>query len=386
MQDFDPHRLTAEEDPYPVYREMREKHPIYYSDERKMWLVSRYADVRAVLLDAETWASGEGTTPNAFVSEKPMLISQDPPYHTHLRGAVHHSFTPRRMRALEKRVDEIAAELLDAMQGQEEVDLFSAFTDPLPVAVISELLGVGIEDRDEFKRRADAIIHTTDGRGAGAIEAQRWIYAYLEGVLPERGGDPDEDLISLLLQPPEDMKQHLSHDEVVGFCSILLLAGTETTTNALGGALELLDERRELRAKLVADPSGLPTVIEECLRLESPVQGLSRVATRDTEVLGEKIRAGERIHMLFAAANRDERMFPEPERFDASRYPNPHLCFGLGIHFCLGASLARMELRVALEALLTRFPDHALQRARWERQASDTNRGFVRLPVRLAGD
>ena len=384
MKDFDPHRLTAEEDPYPVYAELREHHPIYYSEERRMWVVSRYEDVRAVLLDAATWASGEGTTPNEFVSEKPMLISQDPPYHTHLRGAVHHSFTPRRMRVLEKRVREIAAELARAMEGQEEVDLFRSYTDPLPVAVISELLGVGIEDRDEFKRRADAIIHTTDGRGEGALEAQRWIYDYLERVLPEREGlDPEVDLISLLLNPPEGMKEVLSGDEVVGFCSILLLAGTETTTNALGGALQLLDERRELRDSLGKNPSALPPVIEECLRLESPVQGLSRVATRDTEVLGQRIRAGERIHMLFAAANRDPQVFPDPERFDPSRDPNPHLSFGLGIHFCLGASLARMELRVALEELLTRFPDHALLPDRWERQASDTNRGFVKLPVRL---
>ena len=381
MQAFDPHRLTAEENPYPVYRELREQHPIYYSEERKMWVVSRYADVRSVLLDAGLWASGQGTTPNEFVSEKPMLISQDPPYHSHLRGAVHHSFTPRRMRALTKRVREIAVELLDAMQGQKEVDLFSSFTDPLPVAVISELLGVGIEDRDEFKLRADAIIHTTEGKGEGAATAQRWIYDYLERVLPERDGDPDEDLITLLLHPPDDIEERLTHDEVVGFCTILLLAGTETTTNALGGALQLLHEHRPLRDKLVADPSGLPSVIEECLRLESPVQGLSRVATRDTEVLGQKIRAGERIHMLFAAANRDEQVFPDPDRLDPSRAPNPHLSFGLGIHFCLGASLARMELRVALEELLTRFPKHALQPGRWQRQASDTNRGFVKLPV-----
>jgi cytochrome P450 len=384
VQEFDPHRLTAEDDPYPVYRELREQHPVYYSEERQMWVVSRYEDVRSLLLDAGTWASGQGTTPNEFVSYKPMLISQDPPYHTHLRGAVHHSFTPRRMRALEKRVREIASELATAMEGQAEVDFFSAFTDPLPVAVISELLGVGIEDRDEFKQRADAIIHTTDGRGEGALEAQRWIYEYLEGVLPDRGDvDPEEDLISLLLNPPDDMKEHLSHEEVVGFCTILLLAGTETTTNALGGALQLLDERRELRDQLTKNPSALPSAIEECLRLESPVQGLSRVAARDTQVRGQTIREGERIHMLFAAANRDESVFPDPDHFDPSRDPNPHFSFGLGIHFCLGASLARMELRVALEELLTRFPDHALDPERWERQASDTNRGFVRLPARL---
>ncbi|NRA06778.1 MAG: cytochrome P450 [Myxococcales bacterium] len=387
MQGFDPHRLTAEDDPYPIYREMREEHPLYYSEEREIWVVSRYADVRATLLDAGTWASGQGTVPSGFLAEKPMLISEDPPYHTHLRGAVHLSFTPRRMRALEKRVREIAVELLDAVDPEADTELFSTYTDPLPVAVMTELLGVGIEDRDEFKRCADAIIHTTEGRGEAAAEAQRWIFDYLENVLPERAqdADPEEDLVSMLLQPPPDARGQLTHDEVVGFCTILLLAGTETTTNALGNILHLLERNPALRAELAARPESLPLAIEECLRLESPVQGLSRVASRDVEVLGEKIREGERLHMLFGSANRDERVFPDAEQLDPRRDPNPHLSFGLGIHFCLGASLARTELRVGLEELLARYPGYALDRERSHRQASDTNRGFTQLTARLAG-
>ena len=385
MQGFDPQILTAEDDPYPVYRELREHFPIYYSEQREIWVVSRYADVRAALLDADTWASGQGTVPSGFLSDKPMLISEDPPYHTHLRGAVHLSFTPRRMRALEKRVREIAVELLDAIDPQADTELFAAYTDPLPVAVMTELLGVGIEDREQFKRCADAIIHTTQGQSEEASEAQRWIFDYLENVLPDRNGDPEEDLVSMLLHPPPEVRGQLSHEEVVGFCTILLLAGTETTTNALGNILLLLQRNPELRAQLAAQPAALPLAIEECLRLESPVQGLSRVATRDVEILGQKIRKDERLHMLFASANRDEAVFPEAERLDPQRDPNPHLCFGLGIHFCLGASLARTELRVALEELLTRHPDYALDLDRSQRQASDTNRGFTQLTGRLAG-
>jgi len=385
MRDFDPHRLTAEDNPYPVYQELRENSPLYYSEERNIWVISRYADVRAALLDADTWASGQGTVPSGFLSDKPMLISEDPPYHTHLRGAVHLSFTPRRMRALERRVREIAVELLDAIDPQADTELFSAYTDPLPVAVMTELLGVGIEDREQFKRCADAIIHTTQGQSEEASEAQRWIFDYLENVLPDRNGDPEEDLVSMLLHPPPEVRGQLSHEEVVGFCTILLLAGTETTTNALGNILLLLQRNPELRAQLAAQPAALPLAIEECLRLESPVQGLSRVATRDVEILGQKIRKDERLHMLFASANRDEAVFPEAERLDPQRDPNPHLCFGLGIHFCLGASLARTELRVALEELLTRHPDYALDLDRSQRQASDTNRGFTQLTGRLAG-
>lgn len=386
MQSFDPHVLTAEDDPYPVYRELREQHPLYYSEERKIWVLSRYADVRAALLDADTWASGQGTVPSGFLSDKPMLISEDPPYHTHLRGAVHLSFTPRRMRALERRVREIAVELLDAIDPQADSELFSAYTDPLPVAVMTELLGVGIEDREHFKRCADAIIHTTQGKSEEAGEAQRWIFEYLENVLPDRDGDPEEDLVSMLLHPPPEVRGQLTHEEVVGFCTILLLAGTETTTNALGNILLLLQRNPDLRAQLAAQPAALPLAIEECLRLESPVQGLSRVATRDVEILGEKIREGERLHMLFASANRDDAVFEDADRLDPRRDPNPHLCFGLGIHFCLGASLARTELQVALEELLSRHPDYALDLDRSHRQASDTNRGFTQLRARLAGD
>jgi hypothetical protein len=334
-----------------------------------------------VLLDPGTYSSASGTVPSGFRAERPMVISEDPPYHTHLRNAVHLSFTPRRMRLLEERIREIASELLDAIDPTREVDLVAAFTDPLPVAVITELLGVGIEDRAQFKRCADAIIHTTDGRGAEAIAAQRWIYEYLERTLPQRGGDPEEDLVALMTTPPPGVADRLDHDEVVGFCSLLLLAGTETTTNALGGALQLLQEHRELRAQLVREPARLPRAIEEFLRLESPVQGLSRIAVRDVELLGHKVRAGQRVHLLFASANRDEQVFTDPERLDPRRHPNPHLAFGLGVHFCLGASLARAELRIGLEELLKRYPDHELDPGRWRRQVSDTNRGFVYLPA-----
>src|SRR5690606_15071765 len=182
--EFDPQALSELADPYPIFAELRERHPLHYSPERDLWVVSRYDDVRRVLLDAETFASGRGTVPTGFVAAKPMLITQDPPYHTHLRSAVHHAFTPRRMAKLDGFIRGVTRELLDAMEPEAETDLFDALTDPLPVAVITELLGIGFEDRRTFSHYAGAIIHANKGKGPSAAEAIEWIYAYLERVLP----------------------------------------------------------------------------------------------------------------------------------------------------------------------------------------------------------
>ncbi len=377
---FDPQALSELPDPYPIFASLREDHPVHYSAERDLWVVSRYEDVRRVLLDAETFASGKGTVPTGFVALKPMLITQDPPYHTRLRSAVHLAFTPRRMARLDAFIRRVTRELLDAIDPSAETDFFDALTDPLPVAVITELLGVGIEDRRAFSLNAGAVIHANKGASPTPSEGIEWIYRYLENVLPEREANPGDDLVSRLLHP-ETEEPKLTHDEVVGFCALLLMAGTETTTNALGNAIVVLHERPEIRQRLCERPAGLARAIEECLRFESPVPGLSRVATRDVEIQGKKIPEGARVHMAFAAANRDERMFPHGESFDPDRSPNAHLAFSLGIHFCLGASLARTELRIALEELLARFPSYRVVPERAIRLRSDAARGYSFLPV-----
>ena len=377
---FDPQALSELPDPYPIFADLRENHPVHYSPERDLWVVSRYEDVRRVLLDAENFASGKGTVPTGFVAVKPMLITQDPPYHTHLRSAVHLSFTPRRMAKLDAFIRSVTRELLDTIDPKAETDFFDALTDPLPVAVITELLGVGIEDRKTFSLNAGAVIHANKGTGPTADEGIEWIYRYLENVLPEREANPGDDLVSRLLHPGPD-EPKLTHDEVVGFCALLLMAGTETTTNGLSNAIVVLHERPEIRRRLAAQPAGLARAIEECLRFESPVPGLSRVTTRDIEIQGKKIPEGARVHMAFAAANRDERMFPHGETFDPDRSPNAHLAFSLGIHFCLGASLARTELRIALEELLARFPNYQVIPERGVRLRSDAARGYSFLPV-----
>ncbi len=379
--EFDPQALSELPDPYPIFADLRENHPVHYSAERDLWVVSRYEDVRRVLLDAETFASGKGTVPTGFVAMKPMLITQDPPYHTQLRSAVHLSFTPRRMAKLDAFIRKVTRDLLDAIDPKAETDFFNALTDPLPVAVITELLGIGIEDRKTFNLNAGAVIHANkQGPGPTPAEGIEWIYRYLENVLPEREAEPGDDLVSRLLHPGPD-EPKLTHDEVVGFCALLLMAGTETTTNGLGNAIAVLHERPEIRRQLAEKPEGLARAIEECLRFESPVPGLSRVASRDVELHGKKIPQGARVHMAFAAANRDERMFPHGESFDPNRSPNAHLAFSLGIHFCLGASLARTELRIALEELLARFPNYQMIPERAVRLRSDAARGFSFQPI-----
>lgn len=378
--EFDPQALSELPDPYPTFERLRERHPVHYSPERDLWVVSRYEDVRRVLLDAETFASGKGTVPTGFVAAKPMLITQDPPYHTHLRSAVHLAFTPRRMAKLDAFIRQATRDRLDSIDPRSETDFFTALTDPLPVAVITELLGIGIEDRKTFNLNAGAVIHANPGAGPTAAEGIEWIYRYLENELPEREANPGDDLVSRLLHPGPD-EPKLTHDEVVGFCALLLMAGTETTTNALANAIVVLHERPEIRQRLAEEPAGLPRAIEECLRFESPVPGLSRVATRDVELHGRKIPEGARVHMAFAAANRDERTFPHGETFDPARSPNPHLAFSLGIHFCLGASLARTELRIVLEELLARFPRYRVIPERAIRLRSDAARGYAFLPV-----
>jgi cytochrome P450 len=380
--DFDPFVQTSAPDPHPVYRALRECEPLHRNEERALWVLSRHADVRAAILDPATFSSAQGVIPSGFVPDKPILISSDAPQHTRLRKAVQRALTPRRVGSLEPMIRAYARRLLRALPRGEEIDLVTGFAQPLPMFVMSELLGIPMEDRPTFRRWAEAVVHTKVGSSTAIETAQLELYAYFAGVVAERRAEPREDLMSILLSPTEE-GELLSQDEILGFCFLLLLAGIETTTAALGNAVALLDRERGERKRLLDDPSRIPCAVEEVLRHDSPVQGLTRTLTRDVELHRKRLARGERVHLLFAAANRDERAFPEPDRFDSARDPNPHLAFGFGVHFCLGASLARQELRIGLEELLAQAPRYEVTDARPERVRSDTNRLFVRLPVLL---
>ena len=351
--DLDPIPQVWEADPYPVYRELRERHPVHHVAARDLWVLSRHAHVQAALRDPETYGSAHGIVPSGYVPETSTLIVMDGEPHARLRKAVQRAFTPRR------------------------IDAFARFTDPLPLRVMAELLGVDASEHAMFKRCGDAIVYASGRDPATLIAAQRELTDYLSRVFAERRRAPRDDLISALLA------EALREEDLLSLCFMLLVAGTETTTGALGHALLLLDRDRDARRRLLADPALLPTAVEEILRFDAPVHGLSRVLTRDVEIEGQAIPKGARVHLLFAAANRDPRAFPEPDRFDIARTPNPHVSFGFGVHFCLGASLARAELRIGLEEFLRRAPDYEVHTAGVVRLRSDTNRGFERLPIRV---
>ena len=385
---LDPIPRASQDAPHESYRTLQQEAPVHYVAERDLWVLSRHADILAALKDPATFSSREGVVPSGFKPEMPTLIVLDPPTHTQMRKAVMRAFTPRRIARLEARIRGFAEELADSLAREAKaaedglVDAFSGFTDPLPIYVMAELLGVDRADRALFKRCGDVIVYSSDAEPEALLEAQRELTDYLRHVFERRRQAPRDDLVSLLLTSSPEGRA-LSEEELLGLCFLLLVAGTETTTSALGTALLLLETHREARDALIRDPSAIPAAVEETLRFDSPVQGLSRVTTRAVEIDGRKIPAGARVHLLYAAANRDPSVFEDPDRFDVTRDPNPHLAFGLGIHFCLGASLARAELRFGLETWLDRFPDYHLDLDRVERLPSDTNRGFARLPVRL---
>jgi cytochrome P450 len=388
---IDPVAFASHPDPHPVYRALSEEAPVHYVPDRDLWVLSRHADILAAIKDPATFSSSSGIVPSGYKPEMPTVIVLDPPEHTAMRKLVMRAFTPRRIEGLSGRIRALAERLADDLAathaaGDEggTVDAFTGFTDPLPLYVMAELLGVDTSEREMFKRCGDAIVYSAGAAPETLVAAQRELTDYLQTVFAERRRRPSDDLISLLLTTTPEGRA-LVDEELLGLCFLLLVAGTETTTSALGTSLLLLQRFPEARRRLFDDPSLIPGAVEEILRFDSPVQGLSRVTTRPVELHGTKIPQGARVHLLYAAANRDPRVFDEPDRFDITRSPNPHLSFGFGIHFCLGASLARAEVRIGLETWLGRWPDYRLELDDVERLPSDTNRGFARLPVRLHG-
>ncbi len=365
---------------------MRARAPVFYGAERGLWHVFRYDDVQRVLSDYTTFSS-EGRRRQEQEGEanaglRASLISSDPPRHRQLRSLVNLAFTPRAVEALEPRITEIVQQLLDAVAAEGCMDLIWDFAYPLPVIVIAELLGVPPEERDRFKRWSDAIV--TGGRAQMEFrQAQREMAEYFTRLIEERRRAPREDLISSLLAAQIE-GEHLDLNAMLGFCMLLLIAGNETTTNLIGNAVWCLDEQPETFAAVRADPALLPGAIEEVLRFRSPVQAMFRTTAKEAVLGGQTLRAGEGVVAWIGSANRDETVFPDAERFDPRRAPNRHLAFGYGIHFCLGAPLARAEARIALTGLLDRFPDlHRVPGAAPEPIESLFVYGPKLLPVRF---
>lgn len=347
---------------YPWYRAMRESQPVSFDPQREAWLVFRYQDVMHVLSEYTTFSSA--TFSSLLDSEQgdflvgSSIISMDPPRHRQLRALVSQAFTPRTITQLEPRITSIVSSLLDRVEPHGQMDVVSDLAFPLPVMVIAELLGVPLADREQFRRWSEVMVGTSY---EAALVVQQEMKPYFLTLIEQRRREPGEDLITALLAAEID-GERLPELEILGFCVLLLVAGHETTTHLIGNAILCLDEYPEVMQQVKADPALLPSAIEEVLRYLSPVQTFPRIVVADT-VLGEQeIKAGQVVLPLFASANRDEAQFPQAETFDIRRMPNRHLAFGHGIHFCLGAPLARLEAKIALEAMLERLPH--MQRVR----------------------
>jgi cytochrome P450 len=394
---FNPLDPATRRDPFALYAQARREAPVLVLEGLPLRVASvfRYDDVQAILRDAETWSNVFQRGALAAEAENmppPSMLGSDAPEHTRLRGLVNKAFTPRIVARLEPRMREIARELLDRALEQREVDLIQALTYPLPVIVIAEMIGIPAEDREMFKRWSDAAIANLGLVFFGGVDVERLrrqralfdeMRAYFVPLAEKRRREPREDLLTGLVRA-EHEGSRLSHDEMLSMLVLLLVAGNETTTTLIGNAaLELL-AHPEAEARLRADPGLLPTAIDEVLRTSSPVQFDPRRATRDVELRGVKIRADDIVLCWLGSANRDESVFPDPERFDPARRPNPHLAFGFGAHHCLGHNLARLEAQVAIGELLART-------RRFERTDGDplplhpspVFRAVTRLPLRL---
>ncbi|MEZ5145167.1 MAG: cytochrome P450 [Acidimicrobiales bacterium] len=377
---FNPYSRSHLGDPHPVYAALREERPVHHNDRPPFWAVSRYADVEACLKDWRTFISGAGITLDGFTGVKPMIILMDPPRHDQLRRVLLHAFTPARVEASAERIRRITSRLLDDVEGHDHVDLVASFTAPLPMLVIAELLGVDPNDQPKFKEWSNGIMLTKAGDADSLFACYGAIFDYFAGTVAARRREPRDDLVSALVAAEVDGVR-LDDDEILGFCALLLIAGNETTTNLLGNIAIVLDQHRSARAELLGDPDLVPAAVEEVLRYEGPVPTLTRTTTRDVELHGTTIPAGEKVLLLLAAANRDPRAFDHADRFDLHRTDNRHLAFGHGIHFCMGANLARLEARIATEELLRRCPDYAVAVDRIEYFNTPSIRGPVRLPV-----
>jgi cytochrome P450 len=377
-------------DPYPTYHRLRTEDPVHRSP-MGFWVLTRYDDIVGALRDSrfgkEVFAARIAAREGSGSIGISMLV-MDPPDHTRLRALVNKAFTPRVVELLRPRIQQIIDGLVARVSDAGQMDVIEDFAYPLPVIVICEMLGVPSDDRETFKtwgldiaRGLDAILLPPDSEQARrAASARQALAEYLRRLIAERRASPRSDMLSNLIAA-EEAGDKLSENELVATCALLLIAGHETTVNLIGnGMLALLRHPAELR-RLRHDPSLIQTAVEELLRYDGPVQRVARVAGEDVRIGGTTIRKGETVMMFIGAADRDPAHFPDPDRLDLTRQDNRHIAFGWGIHFCLGAPLARVEGQMAINTLVHRLPGLALASDTPEFRQSLTLRGLTRLDV-----
>ncbi|HLX89231.1 MAG TPA: cytochrome P450 [Acidimicrobiales bacterium] len=388
---YDPYDFEIDADPYPLWKRLRDEAPLYYNERYDFFALSRFADVEKALVNWQAFISGKGSVLEmikAGVDIPPgSILMEDPPTHDIHRGLLARVFTPKRMGAIEPQVRQFCANALDPLVGTGRFDFIADLGAQMPMRTIGMLLGIPEEDQERIRDRIDNGLRITEGVMPGTEQTDRYMVdddygAYIDW----RAEHPSDDLMTELLTAEfEDYTgevRTLTRSEVLGYVTLLAGAGNETTTRLVGWAGKLLAEHPDQLADLAADPSLVPNAVEELLRYEAPSPVQSRYVTKDLEYYGKTVPEGSVMVILNGAANRDEREFPDPDRFDIRRKINHHLSFGYGIHFCLGSHLARLEGRIALEEVLKRFPngwDVDWENA--EQAHTSTVRGWDRLPV-----
>ncbi len=392
MREYDPYAYEVHADPYPIYAELRARAPVYRNQRLGFWALSRHADVLAAFRDPERFSNRNGVSldPAASTPEAQATMSflaMDPPRHTRMRALVSRGFTPRRIAELEPRIRELARQHIDRFIDAGCCDFIGDFAGKLPMDVISEMLGVPEADRGRLRDWADTVVHREEGITdvpPAALDAALSILAYFGDLVADRRRHPCNDLTGAILAAEID-GDRLSDYEVLGFLFLMIIAGNETTTKLLGNALYWLWRNPDQRSLVRADPRLIPCWVEETLRYDGSTQALARTLTTDVDLHGQTLHANDRVVLLIGSANRDDRVFPDADRFDIRRDTSAMLSFGHGTHFCLGAALARLEGRVALEEVQARLPDYEIDSRGIVRIHSVNVRGFAALPIEFSG-
>lgn len=390
---YDPYDFEIDADPHPVWKRMRDERPLYYNEKYDFFALSRFDDVEAGMKDWSRLISGKGTILELIKAnaELPagMVIFEDPPSHDCYRGLLSRVFTPRKMNAIEPQVRKFCADSLDPLVGAGTFDFIEDLGAKMPMRVIGMLLGIPEEDQQAIKNNIDDGLRLSSGDMPNAAEFAAATKAGGEGSFGEyidwRAKNPSDDLMTDLLQAEfEDhtgVRRRLTRDEVLGYVRLLAAAGNETTTKLIGWTGKVLSDHPEQRRELAANRSLIPNAIEEVLRYEAPSPTQARYVAEDVEYHGQTVPAGSAILLLNGSAGRDDRKFVNGDTFDIHRKIDHHLAFGYGIHFCLGAALARLEGRVALDEVLQRFPDWTVDMDNAVRARTSTVRGWDSLPV-----
>jgi cytochrome P450 len=391
---WDPYNIEIDLAPYDTWRRMRDEAPLYRNEALDFWALSRYEDVLAASRDVATFSSAQGTVLEMMgndMTASSMIIFMDPPSHTAMRALVSRAFTPRRMAALEDSIREICAEYLDPQIGSGGFDFLADFGTHLPSRVISALLGVPLEEREYVLNLINTVFYIDAEKGMVndiSITATFELMAWISAAIEKRMAHPTDDMLSALgaAEMTEDgVTRKLTLEEMAAFGVLLVSAGTETVARLLGWTVTVLAKHPNQRAELVADNSLIPNAVEELLRYEAPSPVNGRTVMQEVTMHGQTLPVGSKVLLLTGSAGRDEREYADPDRFDIHRRTDQHVTFGVGAHYCLGAALARLEGKVALEEVLRRFPEWTVDEANVQRLHTSTVRGHKSVPILIPG-